>query len=156
MVAIKRKRNVQILAVEDLVYDEHTEQSVFFRDACFEHRNNPEFMRSLLFAVPNGAYLGKNGSAVMRKLKDEGLTPGVADVIYLQPRGGYPFLVLEFKRSDKRNRKDGGLSSDQIFFLGEVEKVGGMWAVCYKADQAVEIFQKYMDLPLSAIIRARL
>jgi len=150
MTTIRRGKSSRVGEVVLPPLTEHQEQTIFFTNACFNYRNDPTFVRILFFAVPNGAALaGKNKGVRARvgsKLKDEGLTSGVADVHYLQPRGGHPYLVIEMKRSTERNHKDGGLRQDQIEYLDEAKRVGAMTAVCYCADEALQAFDLYMSL----------
>lgn len=51
---------------------------------------------SLVFAVPNGAWVANHAQAV--KLLETGLLPGVADVCCPVPSGGYAGLWVELKR----------------------------------------------------------
>jgi len=81
----------------------------------------------------------------MNKYKAEGLNPGVPDIHYDQPRGGYNKLVIEFKREDRRNDVDGGLSSEQRRYIDGFEKYG-KWRACYSTDEAMEVFDYYMSL----------
>lgn len=128
---------------------EHQEQAAFFTMILYKYQHNETFARPLFFAVPNGAWLGgRRPSNMMEKMKAEGLTPGVADILYLQPRGHYSFLALEFKRADKRNRHQGGLRDDQIKFLNAASLAGAFFSVCYSADEAVRAFDAYMELNL--------
>lgn len=125
---------------------EHSEQVNFFQEARFRYRNRDDFFERLLFSVPNGMWLGgKNPYALMAKFKSEGLQPGVSDVLYLQARGEYNFLAIEMKAQDKRNSKD-AVSADQAEFLEAVNGSGGLGEVCYGADEALELFEKYMNM----------
>jgi len=126
---------------------EHAEQAAFFTTILFKYRTDDRFIRPLLFAVPNGAWLGgKRPAHVLEKLRAEGLTPGVADILYLQPRGGYSFLALEMKRADKRNQKAGGLRAEQVEFLNAASRAGAFFAVCYSAEEAERAFDEYLRL----------
>lgn len=125
---------------------EHAEQAAFFTTILFKYRNDDRFIRPLLFAVPNGAFLGGRSAATLEKLRAEGLTPGVADILYLQPRGGYSYLALEMKRADKRNQKSGGLRPEQVEFLNAASRAGAFFAVCYSAEEAERAFDAYMGL----------
>lgn len=129
----------------NLLLSEHQEQAAFFTTILYKYRNDPHFTRPLFFSVPNGAWLGgRRPQNVMEKMKAEGLTPGVSDILYLQPRGPYSFLAIEMKRADKRNRKDGGLRPDQIEFLSSARATGAYCKVCYSADEAEQTFDTYM------------
>lgn len=128
---------------------EHQEQAAFFTTILYKYQHNPSFARPLLFAVPNGAWLGGRRPAnVMEKMKAEGLTPGVSDILYLQPRGHYSFLAIEMKRADKRNRKSGGLREDQIEFLNAASLARALFSVCYSAEEAERVFDAYMGFNL--------
>lgn len=50
--------------------------------------------RGLLFAVPNG---GRRDGITGKKLKDEGVVPGVSDLLLLYPSGKYHALCVEMK-----------------------------------------------------------
>lgn len=129
------------------VPSEHQEQAAFFTTILYKYQHDQRFARPLFFAIPNGAWLGgRRPQNVMEKMKAEGLTPGVSDILYLQPRGPYSYLVLEFKRSDQRNRKNGGLRDEQRVFLNAVSLAGAFFAVCYSADEAERAFDAYMEL----------
>ena len=123
---------------------EHNEQATFIETVLWKFKNRPDFFRLLLFAVPNGAWLGGNGAALMNKMKSEGLVNGVSDILYLQPRGGFAFLSLEMKTKERKKEKDGGVSPDQLEWMKAAHKVNAYSVVCYGADEAVDVFEKYM------------
>ena len=133
---------------------EHVEQSTFIDTVLWQYRSREDFIRPLLFAIPNGAYLGGNRPAVMSKLKKEGFRNGAADVLYLQSRGEYGYLALEFKTIERKRSRDGGLSPDQAEFLRSVSLGGGLAAVCYGAEEAIEAFSQYMALPIRVTLPA--
>ena len=126
---------------------EHDEQVAFFTQVSYEYRNKDDFVPNLLFAVPNGSWFGGNGYAVYNRMKAEGVRKGVADILYLQPRGKWPYLAIEMKRSDKRNVRNGGLEPEQIEFMDAVIRAGGRHEICYTAEEALGIFWEYMELP---------
>jgi hypothetical protein len=130
---------------------EHSEQALFFDSVLWKYKTDPTFDSNLLFAVPNGALLGGNRSAVMAKLKREGFKNGVSDMLYLQPRGPYPYLAFEFKKQSRRGERDGGLSESQVEFLRAVSGAGGLAAVCYGSEEAEKVFADYMALPVKVI-----
>lgn len=123
---------------------EHAEQSAFFTLILLKYRTDPRFIRPLFFSVPNGAWLGGKSAFTMEKMKEEGLTPGVADILYLQPRGAYAFLAIEMKRADKRGRYMGGLREEQVAFMDAAQNVGGCYVVCYSAEEAEQVFEDYL------------
>lgn len=124
---------------------EHEEQANFFTEAKMRFGFRDDFIERLLFAVPNGMWIGGgNKFALMNKYKAEGFKTGVSDIIYLQPRGGYNCLVIEMKAQDKRNDKD-AVSPDQAAFLEAINGAGGIGEVCYGCDEAMELFTRYMN-----------
>ncbi len=125
---------------------EHDEQSSFFTRARLQFRGRGDFYERLLFSVPNGMWAGgSNPYALVAKFKAEGMGAGVSDILYLQPRGEYAYLAIEMKAADKRTSK-GAVSDEQMEFLEEVNAAGGMGEVCYGADEAMEIFERYMSM----------
>lgn len=132
--------------IRSLRISEHVEQANFFSTIGFTYLYRNDFIRALLFSVPNGMWIGgSNPYAMMNKLKAEGLQPGVADILYLQPRGEYNCLAIEMKARDKRNDKD-AVSPEQAEFLEAVNASGGWGEVCYGCDEALQIFEAYMRM----------
>ena len=131
------------------VLSEHSEQANFVAEVQYRYRNDETFVPELLFAVPNGMWVAGEGTrraALIMKYRKEGMRPGVADLHYLQPRGNYPYCVIEMKRSDKKNVRNGGLTDDQMQYLGAAMKAGAFVQICYGADEAIAAFHEYMEL----------
>jgi hypothetical protein len=125
---------------------EHSEQVNFFETIRNDYRFNPEFNEGVLFAVPNGVWIGgQNKFALFAKYKAEGFKPGVSDVLYLQPRGEFGYLAIEMKAEDRRGESD-AVTPEQTDFLEAVERAGGWGVVCYGCDEAVSVFKTYMEL----------
>ncbi len=125
---------------------EHHEQANFFDRVLFDYRHREDFIAKLLFSVPNGMWIGGNNPfALMAKLKAEGLQPGVSDILYLQPRGEYNCLAIEMKALDKRNSKD-AVTPEQLEFIEAVNANGGIGEICYGCDEALNIFNTYMQM----------
>lgn len=134
---------------------EHNEQATLVDWVLYQYRGDPTFLRPLFFSVPNGAYLGGRSPVTFQKLKKEGFLQGVADLLYLQARGPYNFLALELKTEKRRGEKRGGLSENQVEFREAAESGGGLYSVCYGADEAIEVFRSYMlkdPAPIGGII----
>jgi hypothetical protein len=128
--------------------DEHTEQANFVDEVRLRYGNRDDFFPRLLFSVPNGAWLGgSNPWALMNKFKAEGFQSGTADMLYLVPRGEFNCLALEFKAVDKRNDKD-AVTPEQAEFLEAVNAAGGNGQVVYGAQEALDVFEWYMGLPV--------
>lgn len=123
---------------------EHDEQAAFVAEVLYRYANNPNFVRGLFFSTFNGAWLGGSKRArgfQMFKAKAAGFLPGVADILYLQPRGHFYYLAIEMKT------KTGRLSPEQDQFLTLVKEEGGGCAwVCRGASEAVARFADYMNL----------
>src|SRR5215216_3427837 len=129
---------------------EHNEQSSFFNWLLtFKEREHPE-VHPLFFSVPNGANLAgseKQKVIQMRRLKAEGLTPGVADTLFLSGRGGYLGLALEFKTPDRKNQSGGGLTPMQHEFLDAARMEGYKAEVAYGADAGIATVEDYLAMP---------
>lgn len=100
--------------ITEKVPTEHVEQSQFvawFRSAY------PGF---LIFAIPNGEY---RAMTVAKRLKAEGVTPGVPDMLVLMPKARAVFI--EMKR-----QKGGVLSANQKEVIAKIESLGFDVLVC--------------------------
>ena len=131
------------------ILSEHSEQAEFVTRVKLEYRNDETFIPALFYSVVNGFWAAGSGPrkfALLAKYKAEGMNPGVSDCHYDQPRGGYNKLVIEMKRSDKRNAKDQGLRLEQIEYLDAARSVGAFVRVCFCAEEATEAFNEYMRM----------
>jgi hypothetical protein len=88
------------------------------------------------FAVPNG---GHRHIATARKLKAEGVRPGVPDLVFCLPGGR--FAGLELKASKGR------LSEHQRGFCCEIVSAQGLWAVARSIDDAWGVLAAWGCLP---------
>lgn len=77
---------------------------------------------AMLFAVPNG---GRRNAIEAKRLKDEGATAGVSDLIFLESRGGYGALCIE----TKTRRKGSGQSDKQKEWQRQAEAHGNKYVV---------------------------
>lgn len=145
------------------VPSEHDEQTAFFK-LVRTYREDPRYPKlNRVFAVPNG---GHRHDTVALKLSEEGVEPGVPDVLVLC-RGGEtvpylletdmawrvmycrPFMAIEFKRADRRNEKlkgvfTGGLSDYQLAWATEVVEETGRYVVAYSWVEAWEELCDYL------------
>lgn len=128
--------------------NEHDEQVAFVDDVLWNYKNHPDFVRLLFFATLNGAWLGGNSFAVWHKHEAEGAVKGVSDILYLQPRGKYHYLCIEMKRPARRKEKDGGVTQAETLWM-LAAGVYGYTAVCYNAEEAMNVFNLYMSLPIN-------
>lgn len=95
-------------------------------------------LASLLFAVPNGGARGAVEAAIM---KGEGVTPGVADLLFLYPKGEHHGLCIEMKTQSKSSRQ----SPSQKRWQQEVEKQGYLYKVCRSVDDFIETINNYIN-----------
>lgn len=129
---------------------EAQEQAGFVAEVRYRYKSDPEFSEHLFFATLNGAWIAGSSArgklALIARYKREGFCPGVADILYLQPRGKFSYLAIEMKAADRIDAKDGGLTEEQRGFLLAVNRSGGLGLVAYGADDAMDKFRQYMDL----------
>jgi hypothetical protein len=93
-------------------------------------------MAKCLFAIPNG---GARHIGTAIKLKQEGVTAGVADLFLMIPVNGLHGLFLEMKKE-----KGARLQQNQIDFLNLAESMGYAAEVAYGFEEAQKIIQNYL------------
>ncbi len=94
---------------------------------------------SLFFHVANES---QSAPQYRKKVKQMGLTSGVADYLCLAPRGGCPYAAIELKRARK---KDSSVSAEQTAFLKEAEAEGAFVAICYGYKSALYALREYLS-----------
>lgn len=98
--------------------------------------------RNMLFAVPNGVFFNASNRskafAYHRKLIDEGLVSGVADLILLVPRHGFGALCIEMKT------EKGKQSEQQKQWQSDCEQAGNKYAVCHSFKEFQQVINEYM------------
>lgn len=93
-------------------------------------------LKNVLFAVPNG---GRRDAVTGAKLKDEGATRGVADLILLKSNRFYGGLAIEMK-------KPGGCQSQaQKEWQKECEGAGNKYVVCRSLDEFIKVVTDYLN-----------
>lgn len=85
---------------------------------------------SLLFAIPNG---GKRNKITGKKLKDEGVTPGVPDIWGRSP-GRMSFWI-------EQKREKGRISKDQLDIHNKLKACGERVYVSYSLKQSLNILK---------------
>lgn len=91
----------------------------------------------LLFHVPNG---GKRDKIEAKHLKEQGVKPGVPDLCLPVPRGYYHGLYIEMKT------ESGKTSSEQDWWIKELNRHGYYATVCFGWQSAVKIIEQYLKL----------
>lgn len=115
------------------VPDEHSEQVSLFRWWKLRYRDHP----ALLFAIPNG---GARDPVTGKRLKDEGVMPGIPDICLSWPAGGYHGLFIEMKK-----QRGGKVSKAQEEALSALRKAGYRAEVCAGWQAAREVIENYLS-----------
>lgn len=98
----------------------------------------------VLIAIPNGAHLAGDSvqrAKQMKRLKKQGLKPGVSDLFLAKPMQHYAGLWIEMKRQPGAKPR---VSVDQLDWLYLMQEKGYCTALCYGADQAIQAIQDYL------------
>lgn len=90
----------------------------------------------IFFSCPNG---GKRTSLQAQWLKDEGLVPGVSDMILLKPNHLHSYLCIENKTPKGRQ------SPEQVLFQEAVEKNGGKYIIIRSLDEFMKAIEQYLN-----------
>lgn len=93
-------------------------------------------LRNILFAVPNG---GRRDAVTGAKLKDEGVTAGVSDLILLKPNRFYGALAIEMKKPG------GDQSKEQKEWQKICEQMGNKYVVCHSLDEFMREIDDYLE-----------
>ncbi|UHG91784.1 VRR-NUC domain-containing protein [Spirosoma oryzicola] len=115
-------------------------------EVVFDFDKDYPTYEGLLFAIPNGAKLpyktvkGKRVCPEAIKLKKEGMRPGVPDLCLPVPKGRYHGLFVEMKYGDNKP------STEQVFWMQRLTKLGYCCKVCYTRQEARHIFKTYLSL----------
>lgn len=117
---------------------EEVEQITLFSWAEFAKNKYPEL--DLMYHVPNE---GKRSAAMGARLKAEGLKAGVPDVCLPTAHGGYIGLYIEMKV--KPNKP----TEQQKQWLRDLRGAGHFTAVCYSWEEAKNLIEEYIRLPLT-------
>lgn len=93
-------------------------------------------IRACTFAVPNG---GPRNIFAATKLKAEGVTKGVCDVICLIPSEPYHGLVIEFKHGKNK------LTKEQVDFSQRIQSEGYKFLLMYDWKEAFDATINYIQ-----------
>ena len=117
---------------------EENEQAALFRWASYAQTQYEEL--KLMYHVPNE---GKRSSVTGARMKQAGLKPGVPDVCLPTAHGGYVGLYIEMKV--KPNKP----TENQKQWLRALREAGHFTAVCYTWEEAKNLIEEYLGLPLT-------
>lgn len=151
------------MAKKIAVASESQEQKAYFQWVRLMQNQDKRY--NLIFAIPNGAWLGAGAGGkvagrcqkcgtivtsafsaslavrklgVANKLKAEGLEPGVPDLFIAVPMFGFGGAFIEMKR------KGGTISGRQDKWLSRLSAVGYAVKVAEGFDEAREFTEKYL------------
>ncbi len=91
----------------------------------------------LLHHVPNG---GRRDKLEAARLKAQGVKAGVPDLCLPVPRDKFHGLYIEMKF------KNNTTTENQKWWLKELKKQGYKTAVCWSAEEAINLLEKYMGI----------
>ena len=117
---------------------EENEQAALFRWASYAQTQYEEL--KLMYHVPNE---GKRSAVTGARMKQSGLKPGVPDVCLPTAHGGYIGLYIEMKV--KPNKP----TENQKQWLRALREAGHFTAVCYTWEEAKNLIEEYLGLPLT-------
>lgn len=112
--------------------DEHRIQCACVRWFRLEYPK----LKDILFAVPNAARRSARNGAYM---KDEGMLPGVADLILLKSNRFYGGLAIEMKKPGEYQRPA------QKEWQKECEAAGNKYVVCRSLDEFMKVITEYIN-----------
>lgn len=99
-------------------------------------------LRGLLFAVPNG---GARNLATGRRLKDEGVVAGVADLLFLYPHFGLTHQTTFWGLCIEMKSPKGYQSPSQKAWQKLVEAQGYKYVVCHSLDEFMATINEYIQ-----------
>ena len=118
--------------------EEHYIQTRFFNVLRIAENRYPRLR--WIHAIPNG---GKRDVRVARKLKAEGVKPGVSDIfVPLIGYGGQHGLYIEMKAGDN------DLSVEQKEFRDFVTREDFAYSTCYSTEAAIWAVEKYLGIKI--------
>lgn len=94
-------------------------------------------IKKLLFKINNE---GSKNSLDGYQNQLEGVLKGVSDYFLPLPKGKYHGLWVELKRT-----KGGKVSPEQLEWIGLMRENGYAAGVCYGADHAIKVIERYLQ-----------
>ena len=92
-------------------------------------------LSEVLFAIPNG---GRRDAVTGARMKEEGVTAGVSDLILLRGSGPYGALCIEMKTPGGRQ------SGTQKRWQHIAEQNGAKYVVCRSLDEFMKEIKEYL------------
>ena len=116
---------------------EHTEQVALMNWCKIMECRHPQLR--LIFSIPNG---GNRHIVTAKKLRAEGVKPGVPDIFLPIPRNEKHGLFIEMKFEKNKT------SENQQRWLMDLDAENYQASVCYGFDEARETIIKYLGLEM--------
>lgn len=129
------------MKLKNMKRSEDTEQIKVIRWAAAAECRYPEL--KWLHHIPNG---GTRNSQEAIKLKNMGVKPGISDLHLPFPHGRYHGLYIEMKYGKNVT------TQKQSEFLCDMCDARHCVAVCYDAQSAIELIEKYINLPENGLV----
>lgn len=132
-----------MITPEDLAKSgsEDGEQAAVF---CWAALNRPTYPQlKWMHAIPNG---GSRHIVEANKMVGTGTRSGILDFFLPWPVKIYHGLYIEMKVEKHRNKEDGGLTKQQVYFKAYADNVGYKTAVCYSWQEARDAIIEYLEL----------
>lgn len=114
---------------------EATEQERVINWATFYAKDFPEL--DLLYHVPNG---GSRNQLEAANLKRQGVKAGVPDLVLPVPRQQFHGLYVEMKWGKNTT------TEKQDWWLEQLRQQGYKTAVCWSAEEAMDVIANYMGI----------
>lgn len=124
--------------------EEHRIQCAIFKWFYYAY---PQYRGGLFFAIPNGGHRNIQTAA---RLKAEGVTAGVSDLMLLISRHGYHALCVEVKTMVGRQ------SENQRSWQAKVESQGFKYAIVRSLDDFADLMLWYLNEPPKARIQGKI
>lgn len=121
---------------------EHDDQVALMHWVAIHAPSAPEL--NLLYAVPNGAKLPYRGKGKNRfspealRLKDEGMKPGIPDLVLPVARKGFHGMYIELKHGKNRP------TPEQIWWNDRLTEQGYLAVVCWGWKEAAQVLAEYL------------
>jgi hypothetical protein len=122
------------MSIKSLPISETQIQSTFLEWLAWNYAE----VRSVTFAIPNG---GRRTWTAGKKLKSEGMTAGIPDVLICVARHGYNGFFIEFKSLKGR------LSIQQQKLIELLKNQNYKVEVCYSIESATKMVTDYLQEP---------
>ena len=120
-------------------YDGHSRlQSACVKWFRYQHSD----IKDLLFSIPNGIPLANKNvrTKIYKKLKEEGLQPGVPDLFLAVGSSIYNGMFIEIKSKKDRLRKK------QVDMIRALEQQNYKCVVVRSLDEFMEVIKEYLSI----------